>query len=82
KEDPKDQLGQLKKFTLMELQVLTENFDRDLIIGRAETSRVSKGRLNDGTLVAVKRLIPDPNHSNLKLKLGLLEMQCIVMYFC
>ncbi|PWA83432.1 BRASSINOSTEROID INSENSITIVE 1-associated receptor kinase 1 [Artemisia annua] len=38
KEVPKDQLGKFKKFTLIELQVATENFDEKLILGRGEAS--------------------------------------------
>ncbi|PWA38096.1 prephenate dehydratase, ACT domain protein [Artemisia annua] len=40
--DSQRSIGKLKKFTLMELQVATENFDEKLILGRGETSRVYK----------------------------------------
>ncbi|KAG8364122.1 hypothetical protein BUALT_Bualt19G0094000 [Buddleja alternifolia] len=55
-EDPEVHLGQLKRFSLRELQVATENFSNKNILGIGGFSEVYKGQLADGTLVAVKRL--------------------------
>ncbi|GJV79903.1 brassinosteroid insensitive 1-associated receptor kinase 1-like protein isoform X1, partial [Tanacetum coccineum] len=49
-------LGQLKRFSLHELQVANANFSNRHIIGRGSFGKVYKGLLADGTLVAVKRL--------------------------
>ncbi|XP_037494731.1 BRASSINOSTEROID INSENSITIVE 1-associated receptor kinase 1 isoform X2 [Jatropha curcas] len=55
-EDPEVHLGQLKRFSLRELQVATDYFSNKNILGRGGFGKVYKGRLADGTLVAVKRL--------------------------
>ncbi|KAB2035792.1 hypothetical protein ES319_D04G177100v1 [Gossypium barbadense] len=55
-EDPEVHLGQLKRFSLPELQVATDNFSNKNILGRGGCGKVYKGRLADGSLVAVKRL--------------------------
>lgn len=55
-EDPEVHLGQLKRFSLRELQVATDGFRNKNILGRGGFGKVYKGRLADGTLVAVKRL--------------------------
>lgn len=55
-EDPEVHLGQLKRFSLRELQVATDNFNNRNILGRGGFGKVYRGRLADGTLVAVKRL--------------------------
>ncbi|KAM7485616.1 hypothetical protein LguiA_001625 [Lonicera macranthoides] len=46
---------QLKWFSLREVQVATDNFSKINICGRDGFGTVYKGRLADGTLVAVKR---------------------------
>ncbi|KAJ7533793.1 hypothetical protein O6H91_13G065400 [Diphasiastrum complanatum] len=55
-EDSKVYLGQLKKFSLRELQVATDGFGKRNILGRGGFGKVYKGRLLDGSLVAIKRL--------------------------
>ncbi|KHN00710.1 Somatic embryogenesis receptor kinase 1 [Glycine soja] len=55
-EDPEVHLGQLKRFSLRELQVATDTFSNKNILGRGGFGKVYKGRLTDGSLVAVKRL--------------------------
>ncbi|KAF5725612.1 hypothetical protein HS088_TW23G00337 [Tripterygium wilfordii] len=55
-EDPEVHLGQLKRFSLRELQVATDTFSNKNILGRGGFGKVYKGRLADGSLVAVKRL--------------------------
>ncbi|MCE0480720.1 receptor kinase [Datura stramonium] len=55
-EDPEVHLGQLQRFSLRELQVATDNFSNRNILGRGGFGKVYKGRLADGSLVAVKRL--------------------------
>ncbi|KAJ8572541.1 hypothetical protein K7X08_009052 [Anisodus acutangulus] len=55
-EDPEVHLGQLKRFSLRELQVATDNFSNKNILGRGGFGKVYQGRLADGSLVAVKRL--------------------------
>ncbi|KAK1267271.1 Somatic embryogenesis receptor kinase 1 [Acorus gramineus] len=55
-EDPEVHLGQLKRFSLRELQVATDSFSNKNILGRGGFGKVYKGRLVDGSLVAVKRL--------------------------
>nr|GEX48931.1 brassinosteroid insensitive 1-associated receptor kinase 1 [Tanacetum cinerariifolium] len=55
-EDHEVHLGQLKRFSLRELQVATDNFSNTHFLGRGGFGNVYKGRFADGTLVAVKRL--------------------------
>ncbi|CAN6826732.1 unnamed protein product, partial [Brassica oleracea] len=55
-EDPEVHLGQLKRFSLRELQVASDNFSNRNILGRGGFGKVYKGRLADSTLVAIKRL--------------------------
>lgn len=49
-------LGNLRQFTLRELQLATENFNTKNILGQGGFGNVYRGRLSDGTIVAVKRL--------------------------
>ncbi|KAL2343772.1 hypothetical protein Fmac_005057 [Flemingia macrophylla] len=53
-EDPEVHLGQLKRFSLRELQIATDGFKN--ILGKGGFAKVYKGRLTNGELVAVKRL--------------------------
>ncbi|XWS63179.1 hypothetical protein CRYUN_Cryun06bG0073600 [Craigia yunnanensis] len=55
-EDPEVHLGQLKRFSLRELLVASDNFSNKNILGRGGFGKVYKGRLADGSLVAIKRL--------------------------
>ncbi|XP_022941784.1 somatic embryogenesis receptor kinase 2-like [Cucurbita moschata] len=55
-EDSELNLGQLKRFSLRDLQVATDNFSNKNILGRGGFGKVYRGRLADGSLVAVKRL--------------------------
>ncbi|XP_077245297.1 uncharacterized protein LOC143885156 isoform X2 [Tasmannia lanceolata] len=48
--------GHLKRFSLRELEVATDKFSREKILGRGGFGKVYKGRLADGSFVAIKRL--------------------------
>ncbi|KAJ6847385.1 putative somatic embryogenesis receptor kinase 2 isoform X1 [Iris pallida] len=54
-EDPEVHLGQLKMFSLRELQVATDSFSHKNILRRGGFGEMYKGRLADGSLVAVRR---------------------------
>ncbi|XVF02499.1 hypothetical protein REPUB_Repub04eG0180400 [Reevesia pubescens] len=54
--DPEVSLGHLKRYTFKELRAATDHFNSKNILGRGGFGIVYKGCLNDGTLVAVKRL--------------------------
>ncbi|XP_015891364.3 probable LRR receptor-like serine/threonine-protein kinase At2g23950 isoform X1 [Ziziphus jujuba] len=49
-------LGNLRSFTFKELQLATDNFSSKNILGAGGFGNVYKGKIGDGTLVAVKRL--------------------------
>ncbi|XP_061350179.1 probable LRR receptor-like serine/threonine-protein kinase At2g23950 isoform X2 [Gastrolobium bilobum] len=49
-------LGNLKKFTFRELQSATDNFSHRNLLGAGGFGNVYRGKLGDGTMVAVKRL--------------------------
>jgi serine/threonine protein kinase len=49
-------LGNMKRYQFKELQTATENFSSKNILGKGGFGIVYRGRLTDGTLVAVKRL--------------------------
>ncbi|KAE8729168.1 putative LRR receptor-like serine/threonine-protein kinase [Hibiscus syriacus] len=49
-------LGNLKRFHFKELQVATNNFSSRNLVGKGGFGYVYKGYLQDGTIVAVKRL--------------------------
>ncbi|KAL9389415.1 hypothetical protein Peur_018020 [Populus x canadensis] len=49
-------LGNLRRFQFKELQIATSNFSSKNLIGKGGFGNVYKGHLQDGTVVAVKRL--------------------------
>ncbi|KAK0583870.1 hypothetical protein LWI29_004277 [Acer saccharum] len=49
-------LGNLRRFQFRELQIATHNFSSKSILGKGGFGHVYKGILQDGTVVAVKRL--------------------------
>jgi serine/threonine protein kinase len=55
-------LGNVRQFGLRELQAATEGFSAKNILGKGGFGDVYRGRLGDGTTVAVKRL-KDPSAS-------------------
>ncbi|XP_043721435.1 somatic embryogenesis receptor kinase 1-like isoform X3 [Telopea speciosissima] len=59
-EDPEVHLGQLKRFSLRELEVATDSFSNKNILRIGGFGKVYKGHLADGSLVAVKRLKEEP----------------------
>nr|BAD18102.1 leucine-rich repeat receptor-like kinase [Ipomoea batatas] len=54
--DPEVCLGHLRRYTYKELRTATDHFNSKNILGRGGFGIVYKGSLNDGTIVAVKRL--------------------------
>ncbi|XP_020216387.1 protein NSP-INTERACTING KINASE 3 [Cajanus cajan] len=54
--DPEVRLGHLKRFSFKELRAATDHFNSKNILGRGGFGIVYKASLNDGSVVAVKRL--------------------------
>ncbi|KAL2519550.1 Protein NSP-INTERACTING KINASE 3 [Abeliophyllum distichum] len=54
--DPEVCLGHLRRYTFKELRAATDHFSSKNILGKGGFGIVYKGCLNDGTVVAVKRL--------------------------
>ncbi|XP_028754473.1 protein NSP-INTERACTING KINASE 3 [Neltuma alba] len=54
--DPEVRLGHLRRYTFKELRAATDHFNSKNILGRGGFGIVYKGRFNDGSVVAVKRL--------------------------
>ncbi|XP_057416952.1 protein NSP-INTERACTING KINASE 3-like [Lotus japonicus] len=54
--DPEVRLGHLKRYSFKELRAATDHFSSKNILGRGGFGIVYKGCMNDGSLVAVKRL--------------------------
>ncbi|KAL6571864.1 Protein NSP-INTERACTING KINASE 3 [Orobanche hederae] len=54
--DPEVRLGHLRRYNFKELRVATDNFNSKNILGKGGFGIVYKGLLNNGTVVAVKRL--------------------------
>nr|XP_043638991.1 protein NSP-INTERACTING KINASE 3-like isoform X2 [Erigeron canadensis] len=55
--DPEVCLGHLRRYTFKELRAATDHFNAKNILGKGGYGIVYKATLNDGTTVAVKRLI-------------------------
>ncbi|GFY87334.1 leucine-rich repeat protein kinase family protein [Actinidia rufa] len=64
-----------KLFTLQELEEATDNFDKSMFLGEGSLGKLYKGRLENGTYVAVRSLALFRKYSirNLKLRLDLLS---------
>ncbi|KAL1565638.1 Protein NSP-INTERACTING KINASE 3 [Salvia divinorum] len=54
--DPEVRLGHLRRYTFKELRDATDHFNAKNILGKGGFGVVYKGRLNNGTVVAVKRI--------------------------
>ncbi|KAF2311464.1 hypothetical protein GH714_024049 [Hevea brasiliensis] len=66
--------GASRSFTLEELKEATKNFDNSAILGEGSYGKLYKGRLENGTQVAIRCLPSSKKYSfrNLKLRLDLL----------
>ncbi|WRX24248.1 Serine-threonine/tyrosine-protein kinase [Theobroma cacao] len=65
----------LEDFSLPELRAATDNFSQENLIGKGGYAEVYKGRLKDGKLVAIKRLIkgtPDERTAGFLSELGII----------
>ncbi|KAE8710047.1 putative amine oxidase [Hibiscus syriacus] len=62
-------------FTMEELEEATNNFDSSMFMGEGSTGKIYKGRLENGTYVAIRSLSLLKKHSiqNLKVKLDFLS---------
>eukprot|EP00850_Spirogloea_muscicola_P004782 SM000021S06415 [mRNA] locus=s21:178917:183712:+ [translate_table: standard] len=54
--DPDTHLGQLKRYAFKDLYVACNAFDEKNVLGKGGFGKVYKGKLDNGTLIAVKRL--------------------------
>jgi serine/threonine protein kinase len=55
-DESKISFGQLRRFSLRELQIATKSFSESNVIGQGGFGKVYKGVLSDNTKIAVKRL--------------------------
>lgn len=56
-DEGKFSLGQIRRFSLREMQLATDNFSEGKMIGQGGYGKVYRGILMDSTRVAVKRLM-------------------------
>ncbi|KAL1566513.1 putative inactive leucine-rich repeat receptor-like protein kinase [Salvia divinorum] len=63
-----------RPFSLDELKASTNNFDSSALMGQGSTGKIYKGRLDNGTRVAIRCLVVSKKYTirNLKLRLDLL----------
>ncbi|KAG6631307.1 calmodulin-binding receptor-like cytoplasmic kinase 2 [Carya illinoinensis] len=69
--------GQVGNFSIEEIYKATENFSPSNIIGEGGFGTVYKGRLRDGTLVAIKRAKKNKHESHLEFKNEMLTLSTI-----
>ncbi|XP_051140666.1 probable inactive leucine-rich repeat receptor-like protein kinase At3g03770 [Andrographis paniculata] len=67
-----------KVFSVGEMEEATKNFDQTTLLGEGSLGKVYKGRLENGTLVAIRSLALSRKYSiqNLKLRLDMLSKLC------
>ncbi|KAJ3695591.1 hypothetical protein LUZ60_000968 [Juncus effusus] len=63
---PEKYPSQIQRFSLQELQQTTNNFNTNSILGKGSSGKVYKGRLADGSSVAIKKLNREHFISGLK----------------